>query len=429
MPNLFNDLTVLLTLLLGGATFALLTERSGFGARLPPGWLSRAVRRWPGPRAVDRATWLPVAIAGGVGYALVAGFDVVTGAYACRPGVGPQDLIGLLDSGRAFWAGGNPFTVPSCGGTIAVPYGLAAVAIDGVGSLGGIAGVAAVWGIVSVAIVPLAWFAVGGDRRYLVLSVALSPIYFPTVASQIDGASNAIVPVAVLLAIALAAGAPRVGAGVAGFLASARFPTMFGLFAGVGGGRGRIVRAGVAIGAFAAATIAAYARWGDAFLDPVFLSQVNRQSFSLNAFGVLLNAHRLPSGLALTAVQAVATLAISVGAFLWVRTPLRATAIGLTGVALFTQFLSHSILLWLLPVVLVGARERWWFWGIALVGSLNYDLALSVLGFGRGDYLPSDLLDLLLTALLIGLLVDLVRGAVRERAATASVAVGTASGG
>jgi len=82
----------------------------------------------------------------------------------------------------------------------------------------------------------------------------------------------------------------------------------------------------------------------------------------------------------------------------------------LVGFALLTPFLSFNILVWLLPVALVGARARWWLWSVAIVGSVNYDLALNVWYWDDGVGWPSMIFDVVLTALLLGMFVDLWRG-------------------
>jgi hypothetical protein len=81
----------------------------------------------------------------------------------------------------------------------------------------------------------------------------------------------------------------------------------------------------------------------------------------------------------------------------------------LVGFALLTPFLSYNILIWLLPVALLGARACWWLWGVAFVGSLNYDLALNVWAWDDGITWPSMVLDVVLTALLLLLFVELWR--------------------
>ncbi|MGP8078614.1 MAG: hypothetical protein ACLQD8_05600 [Thermoplasmata archaeon] len=413
MLPLYTGLLVLLTAVLAGASLALLLERRGPG-QIGHRIVSRTFAGWLGPRAVTGWTWVHLAALLAVGYALVAGFDLATGLYGCAPGGVPADLVGLRGSGGAFWAGGNPFVVADCGVLVLVPYGLAAVALDAVGSLGGAAGIVAVWGVVALALVPLVWFLADEDRRYAALLLAVSPIYFPLIAGEIDGATNAIVPVTVLLAILLARRRPGLGAAVGGLLSSARFPSLFAVLSTAGSQPRRFATAAVGLAAFLIVSALAYARWGSAFVNTVFLSQTSRHAYSLNAFGILLNANALPGGTALPLLQAAATVGIAAAAFLLVRAPVRSAAIVLTGVALLTQFLSYPILLWLIPVVLVGPRERAWLWGISVVGSLNAILALFLLGWGNGVYWPTDLLDALLTGLLVGLFVDLWRGARNE---------------
>jgi hypothetical protein len=196
---------------------------------------------------------------------------------------------------------------------------------------------------------------------------------------------------------------------LAGLLATQRFPTLFPTLAMTGSFRRRFTAAAALLAAFAVGTGLAFLLWGSEFLGPVFLDQVSRRSFSLNLYGVFLLSDRLPSGVGLTIVQGVLTLTLVGVVFFKVRSPLRAAAIAITGVALLTQFLSFNILVWLLPVALVGVRPRWWLWGIAIVGSVNYDYALSVLAWTQGVAWPSQVLDVVLTVLLLGLLVDLWR--------------------
>ena len=87
----------------------------------------------------------------------------------------------------------------------------------------------------------------------------------------------------------------------------------------------------------------------------------------------------------------------------------------LVGFALITPFLSFTILIWLLPVALLGLRAQWWLWGVALVGSLNYDLALNVWAWDDGVSWPSMAFDVVLTVLLLVLFVELWRS---ERASS-----------
>src|SRR5208282_3891671 len=182
--------------------------------------------------------------------------------------------------------------------------------------------------------------------------------------------------------------------GLAGFLATQRFPILFPILGMSGSFRRRFAAAGALIAVFAAGTAIAYVAWGSEFLGPVFLDQVGRRSFSLNLWGVFLLQNWLPSGDALAIGQAVLTLVLVGVVFFTVRSPLRAAAITIVGVALLSQYLSFNILVWLLPVALVGVRPRWWLWGIAIVGSIDYDYALSVAAWTQGVVWPSELLDI-----------------------------------
>jgi len=405
--TLYNLLTDLFTGVLAVVSLVLLLSQTNRGVGLRTAIL-RAVERVTGQPNLGWLRWWHIAAVVALVLGAVMGFDLATGLYGC-PGPGaPSDIGGFLAQGQALWTGANPFTVPDCGTTILEPDGLAAVLLNGLGSLGGVAGVALVWGAISVALVPLTWWVAGPERRYLTLLVATSPLYVPLVATQIDGASNALVPLTVLLTLYLATRSEVRATLLAGLLATQRFPTLFPVLGLSGSFRRRFTAAAAAVGAFAVGTGIAYLVWGPEFLGPVFLDQVNRRSFSLNLWGVFLLNHSLPSGTGLTILQGALTLALIAVVFFTVRSPLRAAAITLTGVALLTQFLSFNILVWLLPVALVGVRPRWWWWGIGVVGSVNYDYALTVAGT-QGILWPAEVLDILLTVLLLGLLVDLWR--------------------
>jgi hypothetical protein len=353
--------------------------------------------------------WWHLAGVVAVGLAVVLGYDFATGLFSCTSPGTPTDIGGFLAQGRALWNGSNPFVVTSCGGTIDEPDGLAAVLVNGIGALGGLPGVAAVWALVAIALVPLTWWVAGPERRYLTLVVATSPLYFPLVSLQIDGASNALVPLTVLLALYLASRRELLATTVAGFLATQRFPTLFPVLGLSGSLRRRWAAAFALVAVFAAGTGISYILWGSTFVNTVFLNQIGRRSFSLNIWGVLLLENGLPAGDGLAIGQAVATLALVVLVFFTVKSPLRAAAITLTGVALLTQFLSFNILVWLLPVALVGVRPRWWLWGIAVVASLDYNYAYVSLAWTQGILWPAELLDILLTGLLLGLFIDLWR--------------------
>jgi hypothetical protein len=404
----FDYVTALLIALLSLVGLLLLLARTERGSRLSA-LLLRGFERVTGRADLEPLRWWHVALPVGVGLATVIAYDLATGLYGCPSPGHPSDIGGFLAQGRALWTGSNPFDVPSCGATIQEPDGLAAVVINGIASFGGVAGIAVAWAAISLTIVPLTWWAAGPDRRYLTLVVATSALYAPLVAAQIDGASNALVPVTILLTLVLAT-RTELGAGsIAGFLATQRFPTLFPVLGMSGSFRRRFATAITALAVFAVGTGLCYAIWGSEFLGPVFLSQIGRRSFSLNFWGILLLNNGLPGGNALAIGQALVTLALVGVVFFFVRSPLRAASITVTGVALLNQFLSFNILVWLLPVALVGVRPRWWLWGVALVGSVNYSFALAIGVWSLGILWPSEVLDLVLTLLLLGLFIDLWR--------------------
>jgi hypothetical protein len=413
----FNLVTWGVFTLLSGASLLVLVYASERGVRLRP-WVLRRLRWISGRSDLDWLDWQPVLVAAVIAFAAVATYGILTGQYGCHP-PGVSDQVGTVNSGLAFWAGHDPFYVPDCGGHIQVPYGLAAVLIDAIGSLGGLPGIYAVWGLIAVSIVPLTWKLAGANRRQVMLYVGQSVLFVPLISSQIDGATNAIVPVTVLLSIYLARRNDLLGTAVGGFLSTARFPNIFPVLGSAGPLRRRYLAFGVGAGVFAAATGVAYVVWGSSFLGPVFFNQFARQSFSLNLYGVFLLSNTLPRSLLIEGAQALLILALLFAAFIWARTPLMAAAIVLAGFALLTPFLSFNILIWLLPIALVGARARWWLWGVAFVGSLNYDLALNVWAWDDGVVWPSAVLDVILTGLLIALFVELWREARRAPAASA----------
>ncbi len=386
-------------------------------------WVLRQLRRLSRRSDLEWLDWMPLFAAGLLAFAAVSAFGILSGAYGCHP-PGVSDPIGVLNSGRALWSGGNPFYVPDCGGHLQIPYGLAAVLIDALGGLAGLPGIYAVWGLIAMSLLPLTWAVAGPDRRFVVICVGTSALFVPLVASQIDGATNAIVPVTVLLSLYLARRSEGLSAIVAGFLSTARFPNLFPVLATTGTNRRHRALAFVlAAATFALATALTYAIWRSDFLDPVFLNQVGRRSFSVNFYGVLLFENALPSSFSVEAIQAGLTILLVLVVFLRVRTPIVAAATVLTGLALLTPFLSYNILVWLLPVALVGARARWWLWGIATVGAVNYEVALNVWAWDDGVTWPSAVLDLVLTGLLLGLLIDLGRSASGPVAARAAAPI------
>jgi hypothetical protein len=422
MADWFNAATW--TVLGGLATLNLLVLLYATDPR-PGAWLRprvlRMLRALSGRSDLRWLDWQPLTVAMAIAFAAVAAYGIQSGQYGCYPR--GTDAIGILNSGKAFWAGTDPFQVTGCGATITEPYGLAAILIGAVGSLGGLVGIYAVWGAVAVSLLPLTWAVAGSDRRFVLLYVATSVLLVPIVASQIDGATNAIVPATVLLALYLARRSELLSAAVGGFLSTARFPNLFPVLGATGANRRfRYAAFATAAASFAAFTGLSYLVWGSDFLGPVFLSQIGRRSFSLNLYGVFLLQNALPSSTWIEGVQAALTLALVLAVFFRGRSPVTSAAIVLAGIALLTPFLSFTILIWLLPVALAGARARWWLWGVAFVGSLNYDLALNVWALEDKVAWPSEMLDVVLTVLLVGLFVELWRQELgrREVAAPAS---------
>jgi hypothetical protein len=271
--------------------------------------------------------------------------------------------------------------------------------------------------MVVLAVVPLTWAVAGPDRQYVTVFVGTSALFVPIVCSQIDGATNAIVPVTVLLSLYLARRSELLSAAVGGFLSTARFPNLLPVLGETGSfPRRRYLSFLTALAVFGGVTGLAFAIWGHGFLDPVFLQQLGRRSFSLNFYGIFLLSNSLPGGLGIEVVQGALIVALLLAVFFGVRSPVAAASIVLVGFALLTPFLSFTILIWLLPVALLGTRARWWLWGVAFVGSLNYDLALNVWAWDDGVSWPSMIFDVALTILLLGLFIDLWRG---ERASRA----------
>ena len=392
-----------------------LLYRTRYGAAIRT-WVARLLQRLSGRSDLEWLDWRPLAVVAALWFGGFSAYGILSGQYGCQPGI-LSDALGVADSGRAFWAGSNPFSaVAYCGSTIGVPYGLAAVLLDALGTLGGLTGICLVWGAVVLSILPLTWWVGGEDRRYVTVFVATSILFVPLATSEFGGATNAIVPMTLLLALYLSERRGPLAAALGGFLSTARFPSLFPALAMNGSvprwrGWGFLAAAG----AFGGATALSYAIWGSGFLNSVFVGQIARRSYSLNVYGILLFHNALPSTLGVEAAQAALMLAVVVAVFVAVRSPVRAVAITIVGVALITPFLSYNFLIWLLPCALAGSRVRWWMWGIATVGAVNFNLGLITWSSGQGVVWPAEVMDVVLTALLLGLFVDLWRGELAAR--------------
>ena len=411
MADWFNAVTWAVLAALSALNLLVLLYRTDAGTRIRPVVL-RTLRRISRREDLLWLDWQPWLAAAGIAFACVSAYGILSGQYGCRPG--GSDPITILNSGKAFWAGHDPFTVSQCGHTGEIPYGLAAILLTALGSLGGMPGVYLVWGLVALSVIPLTWAVAGPDRRYTTAFVGTSVLFVPIICSQIDGATNAIVPVSVLLSLYLAQRSELLGAAVGGFLSTARFPNLLPILGETGSlPRRRYLSFVVALGVFGGFTGLTFALWGQDFLNIVFFQQLGRRSFSLNVYGIFLLSNSLPGGIGIEVAQVALTLALLIAVLRWARTPLGAASIMLVGFALLTPFLSYTILIWLVPVALLGARARGWLWGAAFVGSLNYDLALNVWAWDDGVNWPSMILDVVLTVLLLALFVELWR---KERA-------------
>lgn len=374
-------------------------------------WVRARVLRFSRDISWLDARLLTICAAGA--FALGAVANAVLGAYACSP-AGPADLTTLFTSGREFLGGGNPFTITACGVSgNPVPAGMASVLWDALGSFAGEPGVLLLWGVVSVALIPLVWILAEGNRAVVTLSVLVSFLYLPIVAVQADGASLAIVPLAVLLVLYLGRRGWAAAAAIGGFLATGRFPALFPILSATGrAGSRRILALALALGVFGAVTVATISVYGNDFIGPVFFAQFARGNFSLNYWGILQGEGWLGPSTAVTAVQSTLTILLVVVTWIWCRTALGAAAIVLTGTVLLSQYLSYTVLIFLLPVALIGTRARWWLWAVGLVAISNYLLAIQSYASLGGSALPSYALDLLTTALLLGLVVELFQGEV-----------------
>jgi len=407
MADWYNAVTWAVLGALAGLNLLVLVYRTEWGKPVRP-WVLGTLRRVSGRGDLRWLDWQPLLAAAGVAFACVSAYGILSGQYGCRPG--GSDPITIVNSGRAFWAGHSPFTVSQCSHTGEIPYGLAAILLTALGSLGGMPGVYLVWGLVAISVVPLSWSVAGPDRRYVTVFVGTSVLFVPIICSQIDGATNAIVPVSVLLSLYLARRSEVLGAAVGGFLSTARFPNLLPVLGETGAfPRRRYVSFATALAVFAGITGLTFAVWGNDFLNIVFFQQLGRRSFSLNLYGIFLLSNSLPGGWGIEAFQGGLILALLAAVFFRARTPIGAASILLVGFALLTPFLSFTILIWLLPVALMGARVRWWLWGTAFVGSLNYDLALNVWAWDDGVLWPSMIFDVVLTVLLVALLIELWR--------------------
>lgn len=364
--------------------------------------------------------WHLVAIVSAI-FAFFAVGNYLDGLYQCK-GIGGDDTLAFLTSGRAFLGGHDPFFVQVCMQGDDIPYGLAAVALNALAAPLGLLGVWLVWDLVALSLLPLVWMLAGPDRRYVTILVATSALFIPEVCGQITGASNAIVPLTLLLSVFLLASHRRWASVLGGLLSTARFPALFPILGNTGGlGKDRWWVPTLTAGAFGAATLLAYAEWGSGFVNVVFLSQVTRtgqaSTYSMgseNYFGVLMSNGLAPGGYALPVLQGALTLLLVEEVWRRRFSPLRGGVVVIVGITLLTQYLPFSFLIWLLPLALLGAAEQRGLWVLSLVGTADYGLGYNLFYSHYGVVWVGQGLDLVVTAVLLWQFVLLWKAAEAE---------------
>jgi hypothetical protein len=336
-------------------------------------WIDRTiVRRFRGISWIHW-DWRIVAIV--LGAVFVAAAFVQSRPIPCS--AGEDDTTALLQSARNFLAGGNPFTTTQCGHQVLVPYGLANILLDALGSFAGRVGIWLVWNLLALLLIPLVWLLGGAQRWYATIFVATSMIYAPLVVGSIQGGNSAVVPVTALLGIWLAVRRNPAAGGVVGFLSTVKFPSLFpfwGGLAGVGAERWRALVLSVVV--FAGLSLLVVAIWGGHAYSLLFTSQLTRADFSINEFGVLIPARAMPPTLVLEAIQGVALLGalIFVHVRRWAAVP--AVALLTIVVVLVAQRFTENFLIWLLPVALLGPTYARWLFVLGVIGVADATLAL-----------------------------------------------------
>ncbi|HLY77166.1 MAG TPA: hypothetical protein VKT21_04720, partial [Thermoplasmata archaeon] len=199
---------------------------SGFRAWVNQNLLRRLV-------AVSSTAWDWRVVALVLGGLFVAAAFLQSGPIPCS--MGEDDTLAFLQSGRNFLSGADPFATFQCGRSVYVPYGIASVLLNALGSLGGRVGIWLVWNLLALGLIPLTWSLAGPQRWYATVFVATSMLYAPLVVGSIQGGHSAIVPVTALLGIWLALRRRPVAGVVAGFLSTVKFPSLFPFWGGLSG--------------------------------------------------------------------------------------------------------------------------------------------------------------------------------------------------
>ncbi len=327
-----------------------------------------------------------------------------------------NDALAIFASGQAALHGHDPFAVSFCSGPTPdhIPYGLAEVSLNALGAVSGsVLGVWLVWQGLALAVVPLVWAIGGDDRRYLSVLVATSLLYLPNILTNI-GVENVVVAVSVLLMI-YAVEAARRGStafkALAAFLSTARFPAVFGLLgASSRAGRRRWSHWLLVLGIFGGSALLAYGLWGPDAIRIVYFSQFTRTgSESGNLFTLLTREGWVEPSWTVAVVQG-AGLALLVLFVNWRGYATRAAcAIPLVGVMLFSQYLTFHFVVWLVPVVLVGATANWWLLAYGAAVAVNENVLYWYYALDRGIWWPYELNGVLITAILVCLLITIVR--------------------
>jgi hypothetical protein len=341
-----------------------------------PGFRSWVDRALVHPlRAVSKIRWDWRVIALALGVVFVAAAFVQSAPIGCASG--EDDTLVLLQSGQHLLSGANPFMTFQCGHTVLVPYGIASVVIDALGSLGGRIGIWLAWNLVALALIPLTWLLAGPQRWYATIFVATSMLYAPLVVGSIQGGHSAVVPVTALLGIGLALRRNPVAGAVAGFLSTVKFPSLFPFWGGLSGvGRGRWFALLLSIVVFGVLSLLVGLIWGGDVYTLLFAQQLTRADLSINEFGVLIPLHAMPSSLVLEGLQGASLLAALV--FVHVRRWPAVPAIALLTVVvgLVAQRFTPNFMIWLLPVALLGPTYARWLFALGIVGVVDGTEAL-----------------------------------------------------
>jgi hypothetical protein len=388
-------------------------------------WVDRTLFRRRQSLSTIPWDWRVIALV--LGVVFVAAAFVQSAPIACSSG--EDDTLALLQSGRNFLAGGNPFVTFQCGHSVHVPYGIASVLLSALGSLGGRIGIWLVWNLAALSLIPLTWFLAAEHRWYATIFVATSMLYAPLVVGSIQGGHSAIVPVTALFGIWLALRRNPVAGAVAGFFSTVKFPSLFPFWGGLSGvGSRRWWELAVSVAVFGALSLLVGLVWGGYAYNLLFTQQLARADFSINEFGVLIPMGALPPAFVSEALQGASLLAALVFVHLrrWSAVP--SIALLTVVVALVAQRFTANFMIWLLPVALLGPAYSRWLFALGAVGVANATIALP-LCVNHGACAFSEGLGGAFGVLLVLLLVMILRESSRFAAAGSGSAPVPASSG